>query len=218
MLNLFALHYPQNDKFQIWQFVSHMFMHGSPTHILFNMFGVYTFGIHLERMWGTKRFLIFYFISGIGAATIYTGINIYEFGNYYSYLTTNGVSIDKIQSLLDSSTPQSSFLYLLKAEEQWDFLSLYHSPMVGASGALYGILVAFAMLFPTAKLYLLFLPMPIAAKYLVPALLLFDLFSGVTGFSLFGGGIAHFAHIGGAVIGFSLMTYWRKTLPRRYYQ
>ena len=91
-----------------------------------------------------------------------------------------------------------------------DLYRIYVGPMVGASGAIYGILVAFGLLYPNAKLALLFLPVPIAAKFFIPILLALDLFSGVTGFSLFGGGIAHFAHIGGALIGFLLMWHWRK--------
>ena len=88
----------------------------------------------------------------------------------------------------------------------------FYIPVVGASGAIYGILTAFGLLFPEAKLSLIFLPVPVAAKWFIPALLLLDLFSGVTGFSLFGGGIAHFAHLGGALIGFLLMLLWKKEL------
>ncbi|MBC2607723.1 rhomboid family intramembrane serine protease [Pelagicoccus albus] len=217
MLRLFALYFPYNDRVHIWQLVTHMFMHGNLAHIMFNMFGLYTFGIHLERIWGAKRFLIFYFLSGIGAAAIFSGINVYEFGTFVSYLTSNNVPAETIQRFLDTGAPQSNLLRFLNVEEQTTFLSLYWSSMVGASGALYGVLVAFALLFPNAKMMLIFLPVPVAAKYFVPVLLLIDLFSGVTGFSLFGGGIAHFAHIGGAIIGFLLMLYWRKKLPPRHY-
>lgn len=217
MLALFALHFPTNPNMHWWQFVSHMFMHGNFAHILLNMFGVFTFGIHLERMWGAKRFLIFYFMAGLGAGLIYTAINFYEFSAFVDFLGSQKVAPQAIQAFLEGGTPQGQFLRYLNPEEQNSFLSLYWANMVGASGALYGVLVAFAILFPNAKLALIFLPVPIAAKYFVPALLLFDLFSGVTGFSLFGGGIAHFAHIGGAIIGFALMMYWRKTLPQRHY-
>lgn len=213
MLELFALYFPYNERLQIWQFVTHMFMHGNFTHILFNMFGVFTFGIHLERIWGAKRFLIFYFVSGLGAALIFTGINMYEFGTYVDYLASNNVAAESIQRYLELGSPQTSFLRYLNPEEQTEFLSIYWGSMVGASGALYGVLVAFALMFPDAKMMLIFLPVPVAAKIFVPILLLLDLFSGLTGFSLFGGGIAHFAHIGGAIIGFLLMMYWKKKIP-----
>jgi len=208
--DLLALHFPLNDGLGMWQFVSHMFMHGHFAHIAFNMFGVFTFGSILERVWGTKRFLIFYFAAGLGAAAIHTGVNVYEFGTYVDYLETRGVSPNQIQLFLDYKIN----LPYLSIEEAKTFRGIYWGRMLGASGALYGVLVAFALLFPNAKLALIFLPVPVAAKFFVPALILLDLLSIYTGFSLFGGGIAHFAHVGGALIGFLLMQYWKKSLPR----
>lgn len=210
---LFALYFPYNEHLRIWQFVTHMFMHGSFSHIAFNMFGLFIFGTHLEKLWGVKRFLIFYFLSGLGAGLIYTGINVYEFGTFIDFLNSRNVSPNAIQSFLEG---RSNIPYLTE-DEMSTFYNLYNTPMLGASGALYGVITAFALTFPDAKMMMIFLPVPIAAKYFVPALLLIDLFSGLTGFSLFGGGIAHFAHIGGAIIGFLLMMYWRKQFPRPTY-
>lgn len=208
-----ALHFLYNEGLGLWQFVTHMFMHGHLAHIAFNMFGVYTFGSILERVWGTQRFLIFYFAAGIGAAAIHTGVQVYEFGTYLDYLSSRGVSAEGIQLFLEYKIN----LPYLNGEEAQAFRGIYWSRMLGASGALYGVLVAFALLFPNAKLALLFLPVPVAAKYFVPALILIDLLSIQTGFSIFGGGIAHVAHVGGALIGLLLMLYWKKTLPKVYY-
>lgn len=204
-----ALHFTQNEFFAPWQFFTHMFMHGSITHLLFNMFALWMFGSQLETVWGGKRFLLFYFICGIGAAVIYMGINTYQFNQFYSLLSETGLSSFDIQAMIDK---QSYPPAVLSAEQAGEFLSIFHAPMVGASGAIYGVLVAFAFIFPNHKLMLIFLPFPIAAKYFVPALISLDLFSGVTGISIFGGGVAYFAHVGGAIIGLLMMFYWRKKL------
>jgi len=207
-----ALHFPQNEHYQIWQYASHMFMHGNLSHLLFNMFALWMFGSALEKVFGKTRFLIFYFACGIGAAAIYTMINTYQFNQVYSVLTDSGlINADIISMIKQNSYPPT----VLSEEQAREMLMLYHVPMVGASGAIYGILVAFAIYFPNNKLMLIFLPYPIAAKYFVPVLIGIDLFSGVTGFSLFGGGVAHFAHVGGAIIGFLLLLIWRKEFTDR---
>lgn len=211
---LLALHFPYQADFHLWQFLSHMFMHGNVTHIAFNMFGVYTFGSLLEQVWGTKRFLVFYLVAGLGAGLIYTGVNVYEFGTFIDYLSVHNVSTESIQSFLATRSPSAELSSRLTIDELVTFYSIYNGSMLGASGALYGILVAFAVLFPNGKIMLIFLPVPIKAKFFVPAIVGFDLFSELTGFSIFGGGIAHTAHIGGALIGFILMMYWKKDLPK----
>ena len=211
MSEMLALYFPMNELFQPWQFVTHIFMHGGFAHILFNMFALFMFGTPLEKVWGSQRFLIFFFLSGIGAGLIYTGINFLEFNSLADKLASNGLSQGEIKLILDTGQYNSSLLSKISKEEISEFFTLFHAHVVGASGAVYGILVAFGIMYPNAKLALIFLPVPVAAKYFVPALLLLDLFSGITGFSLFGGGIAHFAHIGGAIIGFCLMMLWRKS-------
>lgn len=207
--DLLALYFPQNENFAPWQFVSHMFMHGGLTHLLFNMFALWMFGTQLENIWGDKRFYLFYFACGIGAALIYSAVNYYQFNSIYSLLSETGLSAVDIQSMISKGVYPSN---ILSEDQARQLIGTFNTPMVGASGAIYGILVAFAFNFPNHKLILLFLPFPIAAKYFVPALISLDLFSGVTGFSIFGGGVAHFAHVGGAIIGFLLMIYWRKRL------
>lgn len=221
MFRALALYFPQHPNFEAWQLISNMFMHGGFTHILFNMYALWAFGTPLALMWGGNRFLVFYFLSGIGAGVIYTLVNYFQFNIAYNEVIAHGISPEQIQDLFELSRQQmSSFLdsanYARTAfaevprERLVDLYMLYSVPAVGASGAIYGVLVAFGVLFPNAKLMLIFFPFPIAAKYFIPVLIAIDLFSGVTGFSIFGSGIAHFGHVGGALIGFLLMLYFRK--------
>ncbi|MGB5263836.1 MAG: rhomboid family intramembrane serine protease, partial [Lutimonas sp.] len=153
---------------------------------------------------------------GIGAGIIYTLVNYYQFNGVYQDLLQIGLSEGDIQQMLLSGQYNSNILTQITEKQISNFYQIYHTPAVGASGAIYGVLVAFGMSFPNAKLALIFLPVPISAKYFIPVLIALDLFSGVTGFSLFGGGIAHFAHVGGAIIGFAIMQYWKKNQFNRW--
>lgn len=213
LTNLLALHFPQNENFGFWQYVSHMFMHGGFTHLLFNMYALWAFGTPLEQMWGKNKFLFFYFSSGIGAGLIYTLVNYYQFNGIYDQLLGMGVSASEIQQILSSGQYNQNIISLSN-QTMSEFYSLYHTPAVGASGAIYGILVAFGLAFPNAKLALIFFPVPVAAKYFIPVIILGDLFFGVTKYSI--GNVAHFAHIGGAIIGFIIAWYWRKNQFRRF--
>lgn len=163
----------QSPYFEPWQLLTHVFLHGSVTHLLFNMIALWSFGRVLERVWGNRRFLLFYLVCGFGAAVI--------------------------SMLVDNLILNTQFT----------------GYMVGASGAIYGILVAFALLFPNFKIMLIFLPVPIAAKYFVPVLLLIDLTAGFTGVSIFGQNIAHFAHVGGAIVGAVLVFWWSAQSARQ---
>ena len=203
----FALYFPKNENFGLWQYVTHMFMHGSFMHIAFNMYALWAFGTPLEQMWGRNKFLFFYFSAGIGAGAIYTLVNYYQFNGIYEQLIEMGITNIEIQSILESGRYNDAIISLSN-QEMSQFYSLYHTPAVGASGAVYGILVAFGMTFPNAKLALIFFPVPIAAKYFIPVMLFGDLFFGVTKYSI--GNVAHFAHIGGAIIGFIIAWYWKK--------
>ncbi|MBK9989352.1 MAG: rhomboid family intramembrane serine protease [Verrucomicrobia bacterium] len=208
-----AIWFTGNPHFALWQVVTYMFLHGGAGHILFNMFGLVSFGGLLERQWGTRRFLIFYFLCGVGAALVHNAVNAYQFGVLQERLIAQGLTPDAIRSLLETgrgTLPPGAEIKATLVE----LYRIYAGPMLGASGAIYGILVAFGLLYPNAKLALMFLPVPIAAKFFIPILLALDLLSGVTGFSLFGGGIAHFAHLGGALIGFILMLVWRRQAQR----
>ncbi len=208
-----ALHLTENENFGFWQYFTHIFMHGSISHLLFNMYGLWAFGTPLERMWGKGKFLFFYFSAGIGAGIIYSLINYYQFNDIYNQLINMGISSNEIQNILQTGQYNSAIISLSN-NEMSEFYSLYHSPAVGASGAIYGVLVAFGMAYPNTKLALMFLPIPISAKYFIPLMILGDLFFGVTKYSI--GNIAHFAHIGGAIIGFAIALYWKK--KGSYYQ
>jgi membrane associated rhomboid family serine protease len=185
-----ALYFPKNEHFGFWQFVSHMFMHGGFMHILFNMYALWAFGSPLEQMWGRNKFIFFYFSAGIGAGLIYTAVNYYQFNNVYNELVSIGMQSSDIKNLLEYGRYSSDILERIPEKRLSEIYQIYNTPAVGASGAIYGVLVAFGMTFVLIGL---------------------DLFSGVTGFSIFGGGIAHFAHVGGALIGFIMMKYWQKT-------
>jgi len=213
---LFALHYPESNEFEIWQLITHMFMHApfpNVMHILFNMFALYSFGSALEHFWGGKKFLFFYISCGLGAALLHTGVNYYFFQDGINTLTANGFNKIDILHLLNEGKIDTRWQELLSVSDFENFTSSYFGTVVGASGAIYGLLVAFAYMFPNAELALMFIPVPIKAKYFVPGILAVDLFLGFKGQSIFGAGstgIAHFAHIGGAVTGFLMMWFWKK--------
>ncbi|HET8753563.1 MAG TPA: rhomboid family intramembrane serine protease [Salinimicrobium sp.] len=206
----FSLWFFENEKFGFWQFVTHMFMHGGFMHILFNMYALWAFGGPIEQMLGQKKFIFFYFSAGIGAAIIHTLSNYYHFQAGYDTLLNAGMDPYSIQQLLETGSYNTAILNSVSTDVLESFYASYNSPAVGASGAIYGILVAFGMLFPHVELFLLFVPFPIKAKYFIPALIAIDLFSGVTGYSIFGGSIAHFAHVGGALFGFIMIWFWKK--------
>ena len=183
MYEQFALFYPTSYFFHWWQPVTHMFMHGGFWHLFFNMYTLYIFGTVLERIWGTKKFLVFYFVTGLGAAAIHTGVEWMQMQNWL------------VQAAEGSAAAQAS-IHALKM-----------TPTVGASGAIYGVLMGYAMLYPDSMLSLILPPISLKAKWFVLIFAAIELLTGVTGT---GGGIAHFAHLGGLIFGFLLIRYWKK--------
>lgn len=223
-----GLHYFKSDLFRPYQFVTHMFMHGGLMHLFFNMFALWMFGRVLETVWGSKRFFIYFMITGLGAAALHTFVlhiqmtgilnDIKAFSNtptpeafallvkhhfpeYYSQIYS---------SLLDGwySNPESTKYITMAQEYAHELLDFkMNIPTVGASGAVFGVLLAFGMLFPNTQLMLLFPPIPIKAKYFV------IFYGGLElwlGFTQPGSNIAHFAHIGGMLFGFILIKLWGK--------
>ena len=180
MIRTFAMFYPASPLFRWWQPLTHMFMHGGWWHILFNMYTFVMFGMVVERALGTKKFLILYFVTGLGAVALHTGVE--------------WLDIHRLAASTDMSA-QASVIDILR------------TPMVGASGAIYGVLVAFAMLYPEARMTLIFPPVTLDAKWMVAIFIGIELLTGITGTQV---GIAHFAHLGGALFGFLLVWYWRK--------
>ena len=166
-----------------WQLVTYMFMHGGLGHLFFNMYTLFIFGTVLERVWGTKKFLVFYFVTGLGAALIHTGVEWIQMQSWLS-------------KAAEGSAAAMSAIHVLKM-----------TPTVGASGAIYGVLMGYAMLYPDSMLTLLFPPVSLKAKWFVLIFAAIELLTGVTGT---GGGIAHFAHLGGLIFGFALIWYWKK--------
>jgi membrane associated rhomboid family serine protease len=204
---LFSLFYFKSPNFQFWQPLSHMFMHGGFMHILFNMYALWAFGSPLEQIWGRNKFLFFYFSAGFGAALIHTLVNYYQINSASDILLNAGMSQADISNMLVTGQYQSSILNSVSIDTIQSAYNSFNTPAVGASGAIYGILVAFGMMFPNAELMLIFFPVPIKAKYFIPLLLVGDLVFGISGA---GTGVAHFAHIGGALFGFIMAYYWKK--------
>ncbi len=180
MIGTFGLFYPTSPYFRWWQIITHMFMHGGIWHIFFNMYTLYIFGVVVERILGSKKFLLFYFVCGLGAAGLHIGTQYLEMQMFL-----NSAS----QTALDS------------------IVALKTTPTVGASGAIYGVLMGYAVLFPQSKLTLIFPPVTLSAKWMGIIFAVIELFTGVVGFA---DGVAHFAHLGGMLIGWLMIKWWRR--------
>ena len=223
----FGMRYFHSENFQPYQILTYMWVHGGFGHLFGNMFSVLVFAPILERVWGSKKFLIYYLITGIGAGILYSGINYYE--NYSFEI--------KVKSYEQNPSPESFRKLVLNNSSEYynqlyDFIDSYEQnpsnsndnlsiayandllkvksdvPMVGASGAVFGILLAFAMLFPNMELMLLFFPIPVKAKYLVLVYGIYELWSEIN--RMPGDNVAHFAHLGGMLIGYLILKYWKR--------
>ncbi|HPD64854.1 MAG TPA: rhomboid family intramembrane serine protease [Bacteroidia bacterium] len=221
LIDLFGLHYFGSEKFRPFQFFTYMFMHGGFSHILFNMFALWMFGYAIENFWGPKRFLIYYLVTGIGAALIHYGVFYLEIAHLLNpinnflnepsnpdfqqrvaevlapYYHVSGLDISRSLTAADVSV---DMVESFKTE-------LLNTPVVvGASGAVFGILLAFGMMFPNSPIYIYFL-FPIKAKYFVILYGVLELFTGIS--RMGESNIAHFAHVGGMLFGFILLKYWK---------
>ena len=194
LVKIFGLHQFQSNDFRPHQIITHLFMHGSFTHLFFNMFALWMFGKILENIWGQKKFLIYYMITGIGAAAIHLIFCQYQIINISNQIP-DLVNI-AIEGKYNPSIPLSKKL-----------TQLIITPTVGASGAVFGLLLAFGMLFPNALLYLYF-AIPIKAKYFVIGYGLIELYAGISNNPA--DNVAHFAHLGGMIFGYFLIKYWKK--------
>lgn len=204
-----GMHYISSPDFKPWQLVTYMFMHGSFWHLLSNMFGLFFLGSPLEYRWGSKRFLTYYMICGVGAAVLNTGVQAWQYQQIAPLLDPDALAQLKLHGIDWLNT---HFMEL--GEVDPDLVSmaqLLFIPMVGASGAVFGILVAFGMLYPNVELMIFPLPIPIKAKYFV---LLYGGYEIYAGFAQHqGDNVAHFAHIGGLVVGFITVMIWKRRLP-----
>ncbi|WP_431166953.1 rhomboid family intramembrane serine protease [Tenacibaculum halocynthiae] len=206
--NFFDLHFPKNINAGFWQFFTYMFMHGSTGHLLFNMLALWMFGGVIEQLLGTNRFLFLYFSAGIGAALIHIGINYFQFNSIYQIFTSSGLNSTEIINILEAR--QTNDLRIVNAITQEQFgkiVTIFNTPTLGASGAVFGVLAASAVYFPNVKTLIFPIPFPIAQKVFVISLLISDLFLGV--FSMPGDNVARFAHVGGAIVGFIIARNWK---------
>jgi membrane associated rhomboid family serine protease len=202
----FAAFYPFSPYFKSWQIITHMFMHGSFMHILFNMFTLFSFGPVLEKTLGEKKYFILYFVSGLGAFFLYNLWNFIEVQQIQSSLESFGFNINGY--LGGESVPFTGSSSSIAAQQKLveDLQSIISVPMVGASGAIFGVIAAFATMYPDAEIGIMFIPIPVKVKYVLPVIVIGSVILGVTGNA---GGIAHLAHVGGAIVGFVLAKIWK---------
>lgn len=206
--------YPESPNFRSWQIITHMFMHApypNISHILFNMFALWMFGSTVENTLGPKKFLILYFAAGLGSFVLFNFTNYLQVEQLKPIVEASGVNLQDL--LLNLNNPEYK-VPIENIEKTRNLVNYYTIPMVGASGAIYGILIAFGVLYPNAKLALLFFPVPVKAKYFIPALIAIEFFMGLQNYAW--NPVAHFAHIGGALIGFFLVRYWKNKLHRQW--
>ena len=210
-----GLHFVLSDHFNLAQLFTYMFMHGGFTHLFFNLFAVWMFGRILEQVWGPKRFLTFYIVCGVGAGLIQELV----VGIQY-FITTSGMPAEAVDVVLREGAAALEQNKNFVNPDLANLNLIINGLTVGASGAVYGILLGFGMLFPNEKMFIFPLPIPIPAKYFVAGYALIELFSGMANNP--SDNVAHFAHLGGMIFGFILIMYWRNQNRRRrneyYYQ
>ncbi|HUV00781.1 MAG TPA: rhomboid family intramembrane serine protease [Bacteroidales bacterium] len=205
---LLGLYFPKSDNFMPLQIITHMFMHGGIWHLFFNMFALYMFGGILENVWGPKRFFIYYMVCGLGAAFVHESVIAVQY-----YKLMNAISPDQLQLVVNDGAAYFSQGKVFTDETMKGLQMLLNVPTVGASGAVFGILLAFGVLFPNTQLMLLFPPIPMKAKYFVIIYGALELYLALT---QPGSNIAHAAHLGGMLFGYILIRYWRKTTNTLY--
>jgi len=201
--SILGIYFPKSDSFKPIQIISHMFMHADFMHIFFNMYALFIFGQALENVWGPKRFLIYYFVTGLGAVLLHESVIAFEYSKLAKMLTPEAV-----QTVINEGVSGEYSNLVMQALH-----NLLNTPTIGASGAVFGILLAFGVLFPNTQLMIIFPPIPIKAKYFVIIYGVIELFLA---FAPEGSNIAHFAHVGGMLFGYLLIRYWRKTTTTLY--
>ena len=199
-----AAYFPTSPNFHSWQIITHMFMHGGFMHIAFNMLTLASFGPVLERFLGDKKFLILYFLSGLGAFVLFNLWELFQLYQDAKPMIAEGYAFSDILYGNFGEIPRNL------EESAMSVAEILKTPMVGASGAIFGVVAAFATLYPNAEMMIMFIPFPIKAKVLLPIVIIGSIFLGFNNY----GGIAHFAHIGGALVGFLLVKYWGRNRYR----
>jgi membrane associated rhomboid family serine protease len=206
--SLLGLYFPKSEQFMPVQIVTHIFMHGNFWHLFFNMYALYIFGQVLETVWGPKRFFIYYIVCGLGAALTHELVIAFQ----YNHLVQS-LSPENLQLVINEGTAYINQGKVFTDPTMKSLQILLNTPTVGASGAIFGVLLAFGVLFPNTQLMLLIPPIPIRAKYLVIGYGAIELYLAVT---QPGSNIAHAAHLGGMLFGYILIRYWRKTTNTLY--
>lgn len=208
LTGILALYFPKSEMFKPLQILTHMFMHADFWHLFFNMFALYMFGGILENVWGPKRFLVYYLICGLGAAFTHEAVIAFQYNQL-----AQSIGPENLQMVIDEATTLFRQGQGFTDPEMLKLQMLLNTPTVGASGAVFGILLAFGVLFPNTQLMLLFPPIPIKAKYFVLGYGAIELYLAVT---QPGSNIAHAAHLGGMLFGYIMIRYWRKTTTTLY--
>jgi membrane associated rhomboid family serine protease len=193
LIELLPAYYFNSPKFRVWQIITYMFMHGGIAHIFFNMFVLFSFGPIVEYAIGAKRFLNFYFLCGIGAILL--------------QILVQAIEVHGITGSFTIAHPELDSSYMQFGAQAQKLFTIYNTAIVGASGAIFGLMIAFRMLYPELELMIMFIPIPVKAKYLIPVLILWEVYAGFKQSS--GDSVAHFAHLGGALIGFILVKIWK---------
>lgn len=206
--SVLGLYFPKSESFNPFQILTHMFMHGGLWHLFFNMYALYIFGQVLEQVWGPKRFLLYYMVCGLGAAFVHESVIAFE----YSKLIKT-ISPENLRLVIDEGAAYLNQGKVFTDGTMQQLQLLLNTPTVGASGAIFGVLLAFGVLFPNTRLMLLIPPIPIKAKYFVLGYGAIELYLA---FTQPGSNIAHAAHLGGMLFGYILIRYWRKTTTTLY--
>jgi rhomboid-like protein len=193
IIDLLPAYYFGSPKFRPWEIITYMFMHGGFTHIFFNMFALFSFGPILEYAMGSKRFFNFYFLCGIGGVICHILVAAYQ--------------VHAITGAFTIAHPEMDSTFFQYGERGEELYSAYNGQIVGASAAIFGLLVAFGMMYPNLELMIMFIPVPVKAKYIIPVYIVIELFLGYEKFSW--DNVAHFAHLGGALIGYIMVKIWR---------
>lgn len=206
----FAGYLPTSPHFHFWQLITHMFMHGGIVHLVFNMLTLWNFGSILEYTLGQRNYIILYFLSGIGSFILFNFWNYYQVYQLHRILFSEGIDIREVY--INSVKGMQGVFH--ETEAAYILRSYLNIRMVGASGAVFGVLAGFATLFPNAKMYVMFIPFPIKSKYLLPIVIVVSVYLGINQFEW--DNVAHFAHIGGALVGWVLVRNWKKNRDRIY--
>lgn len=205
--NLLAIYSPQSPQFRPFQIITHMFMHGNFTHLFFNMFALFMFGSVLERYWGSQRFFIYYFVTGFGAVAIHLFIQYLRIKHAIAEVEFS-LGHTAVQEVINNGYKALQMGYNYNEPLKANLNLLLNTQTVGASGAVYGLLLAFAINFPNTPLYFMFIPIPIKAKWMVLGFFFIELGLGILNHS--GDNVAHFAHLGGMLFGLILIFLWKK--------